>query len=262
MGTAWHCAGYYPWEEGIYVRGIETIKVNIMLRIYSNKWHVYAGLAILNPSAKIQIHQFAQSATALFKLMITSDEEGLRKRVYRARDLVFHQDCTEGKRQTKILLSEKMLDRFTLPRLDGTTKTNNTQQSSHSNSHLALLAMVDCWAELGIRPFQHLELLATPIFRLLIGVAEYLFRSQTRLDAAIHAAAHDPTFRSDDVEYVLAARGWSQCVSFGNFELYETRFKETAAFFEHRFADANKLGAQMIKAILESGEVAVSGPEE
>ena len=70
MGTAWASALSYPWEQGLYVGGIETAKVNITLRIYSNAWHVYAGLAILNPSAKIQIDQYASSATDLFKLML------------------------------------------------------------------------------------------------------------------------------------------------------------------------------------------------
>ena len=70
MGTAWCSSLSYPWEEGKYVGGIETVKVNIMLRIYSNKWHVYAGLAILNPSAGIQIEQYSKSATELFKLML------------------------------------------------------------------------------------------------------------------------------------------------------------------------------------------------
>ncbi|KAG8900456.1 prephenate dehydrogenase (NADP(+)), partial [Tulasnella sp. 417] len=134
-------------------------------------------------------------------LMIEGDEEGLRKRVYRARDIVFDDEYREGIQKEPVILSEKML---------------------------------------------------------LIGVAEYIFRDTVRLEAAIHTAAHDPTHRSDDVEYVIAARGWSQCVIFGSFELYERRFKETASFFEHRFADANKLGAQMIKAILE-GEQTGSG---
>ena len=68
MGTAWHCSLSYPWEHGLYVGGIETVKVNIMLRIYSNKWHVYAGLAILNPVARSQIAQFARSTTELFQV--------------------------------------------------------------------------------------------------------------------------------------------------------------------------------------------------
>src|ERR1700761_243872 len=73
MGTAWAARQPYPWEHGAYVGGIETAKVNLTLRIYSNQWHVYAGLAILNPSARAQIDQFARSATELFTLMLAGD---------------------------------------------------------------------------------------------------------------------------------------------------------------------------------------------
>lgn len=48
--------------------------------------------------------------------------------------------------------------------------------------------MVDCWHALQIRPFVHLSLAATPVFRFWIGVAEYLFRDEARLEAAIKAA--------------------------------------------------------------------------
>ena len=71
--------------------------------------------------------------------------------------------------------------------------------------------MADRWAHLGINPFVHLGLAATPIFRLWIGVAEFLFRSEPRLDAALHAALYDPTHLSDDLEFVVGARRWSQC---------------------------------------------------
>jgi len=84
-----------------------------------------------------------------------------------------------------------------------------------------------------------------------IGVAEYLFRSPARLDAAIEAALYDVSHRSDDLEFVVAARGWSQCVSFGNFELYRQRFMETSEFFRPRFEDADKVGSAMIQAIME-----------
>ncbi len=33
----------YPWENASYVGGIENIKTWMTLRIYGNKWHVYAG---------------------------------------------------------------------------------------------------------------------------------------------------------------------------------------------------------------------------
>jgi prephenate dehydrogenase (NADP+) len=277
MGTAWSQNKCYPWEHGYYVGGIETVKVNIMLRIYSNQWHVYAGLAILNPSARMQIDQYASSATDLFKLMISGDEDTFRERVYDAREKVFGADGdAERQRRTPILLSEDFLDQFSLGRgkrsattADAVPADQSSATSTHAaatapqpesppprplpNSHLSLLSMVDCWARLGIQPLDHLDLAATPIFRMWFGVAEYLFRSRARLDAAIHAAMHDLSLRPDDVEFIIAARGWSQCVSFGSFELYRRRFMDTRAFFESRFDEATLLGSQMIHAIMESG---------
>lgn len=249
MGTAWSSESEYPWEHGQYVGGIETVKVNIMLRIYSNQWHVYAGLAILNPMARIQIDQYAQSTTELFKLMLTKDDQALRDRVWAARNKVFGDESAHAR---PIFLSESVLDQFSLrPRSPGGTPTNTTGKGL-ANSHLSLLAMVDCWAALDIKPFHHLELAATPLFRMWIGVAEYLTRSPERLNATIDAALRDVSHRSNDLEFVVAARGWSQCVSFGNFDLYKERFMQTRRFFEPRFAEANVVGGAMLKAIMSS----------
>ncbi|KAI0665264.1 Prephenate dehydrogenase [Cubamyces menziesii] len=257
MGTAWHSSLSYPWEHGLYVGGIETVKVNIMLRIYSNKWHVYAGLAILNPSARVQIDQFARSTSEIFKLMLAGDAPGLRARIYDARRIVFGDgaasgDGAVGRARPPILLSEDLLDRFSLGKKPSDASSPTSRQGAPPNSHLSLLAMVDCWARLGIKPFEHLDLAATPIFRLWIGVAEYLFRSEARLDAALHAALYETTHRSDDLEFVVAARGWSQCISFGSFELYKERFMHTSAFFESRFEEATKVGSAMIQALMDS----------
>ena len=112
--------------------------------------------------------------------------------------------------------------------------------------------MVDSWAHLNIQPTVHLELAATPIFRMWFGVAEYLFRSEARLDSAMHAALYETSHRSDDLEFCIAARGWSQCISFGNFELYKQRFMHTAGFFESRFEEATKVGSAMIQALMDN----------
>lgn len=244
MGTAWHCSSSYPWERGVYVGGIETVKVNITLRIYSNQWHVYAGLAILNPSARIQIDQYAKSVTEIFKLMVAGDRENLKTRMYAAREKLF--STTQDR--APILLSERILDQFSLHK----PEASPSSKQPIANSHLAILAMVDCWAALDIKPFTHLDLAATPIFRMWIGVAEYIFRSTDLLDGAIDAAVTDVAFRSDDTEFVVAARGWSQCVSFGNFSLYRERFEQTSKFFESRFPEANRIGKEMIKALSET----------
>lgn len=266
MGTAWASASSYPWEQGLYVGGIETAKVNLVLRIYSNLWHVYAGLAILNPSARSQIKQYAKSATELFKLMLSGgsgavDEEvKLRKRIEWGREVVFGHRSTGKKEQKPILLSQEILDRFSLGKMPDSVPPSPSEalfglappSKYRPNSHLSLLAMVDCWAHLGINPYEHLALAATPIFRLFLGVAEHLFLSPSLLGSAIQSGLFDNWHRSDDLEFVVAARGWSQCVSFGNFDLYQKRFEETRLFFEGRFEEANKLGSEMIKAIMES----------
>ncbi|GAA5971072.1 hypothetical protein JCM8115_006138 [Rhodotorula mucilaginosa] len=247
MGTAWRCMGQFPWECGRYIGGIEVVKINITLRIYAAKWHVYAGLAILNPTAQKQIHQFAQSASDLFKLMIQSREDALRERVYAARDFVFGRAAGEpsaaAESSTPILLSDSALDRFAIG------DPSPTQPAPPPNSHLALLAMVDSWHQLGIRPFVHLALAATPVFRFWIGVAEYLFRDEERLEAAIKAGGSAGStgvaFSGDDAEFVIAARGWSDTVRYGSFDAYKQRFDETRAFFEPRFEESRVANRDM-----------------
>jgi prephenate dehydrogenase (NADP+) len=174
MGTAWHKSSAYPWETTRYVSGIEVVKVNITLRIYSAKWHVYAGLAILNPAAQAQIQQYARSASELFKLMVQNKGEELSERVWASREQVFGwQENQEGTmkdgRRGPILLSEDVLDQFSL----GKGAMMEMEREKSSNSHLSLLAMVDCWAKLGIRPYEHLDVAGTPVFMLWIGTSTF-----------------------------------------------------------------------------------------
>ena len=72
------------------------------------------------------------------------------------------------------------------------------------------------------------------------------------LSGALRSALCDTWHRADDLEFVVAARGWSQCVSFGSFEVYRRKFEEMREFFEGRFEEAGVLGSEMIRAIMES----------
>ncbi|KAL8868995.1 MAG: hypothetical protein Q9174_004607 [Haloplaca sp. 1 TL-2023] len=238
MGTAWRANNQFPWEITRYVGGIENVKCNLTLRIYSNKWHVYAGLAILNPSAKQQIRQYAESVTALFKLMLGGHRDELEKRIKSAGEAVF---TTAGRKGEPLLLSDEVLDRFSLGKVPKERTPNN---------HLSLLAMVDCWWKLGIVPYDHM-ICSTPLFRLWLGVTEYLFRKPTLLDEVIKTAIEDSTFRSDDLEFTFAARGWSECVTFGDFDSYRDRFEQIQSYFAPRFPEATRVGNEMIKVILE-----------
>lgn len=170
-----------------------------------------------------------------------SASKELRERVEWAKEEVFGSKGGKGTRRP-ILLSAEVLDRFSLgkakregseppsPQDATATSQDATATTTQSiapptkyrpNSHLSLLAMVDCWAHLRINPYHHLSVAATPLFRLFLGVAEYLFLNNggdgkaeggSELERAIESALHDNWHRPDDLEFVLAARGWSQCV--------------------------------------------------
>ncbi|KIW66705.1 hypothetical protein PV04_06010 [Phialophora macrospora] len=236
MGTAWAANNQFPWEIDRYVGGIENVKINITLRIYANKWHVYAGLAILNPAAKQQIRQYAQSVTELYKLMLGGHREELSRRIKTAGAAVFSKDAVNQ----NLLLGDEVLDKFSLSKRPDKRTPNN---------HLSLLGIVDCWWKLGIVPYDHM-ICSTPLFRIWLGVTEYLFRNETMLDEVINTAIEDNTFRSDDLEFTFAARAWSDCVSFGAFEAYRDRFESIQQYFAPRFPDAVRLGNEMIKEIM------------
>lgn len=150
MGTAWQANNQFPWHIPRYVGGIENVKINLMLRIYSNKWHVYAGLAIMNPSAREQIRQYAESVTELFKLMLGGHREELTKRIHAARAAVFGKEGMNGR---ELLLEDELLDRFSLGEKPAERVRNN---------QLSLLAMVDCWWKLRIVPYDHM-ICSTPV---------------------------------------------------------------------------------------------------
>ena len=238
MGTAWQANNQFPWEVPRYIGGIENVKINLMMRIYSNKWHVYAGLAILNPAAKAQIRQYAKSVTELYKLMLGGHRKELTKRIHDARAAVFG---GPRKDDEELLLQDELLDKFSLGEKPATRVKNN---------HLSLLAMVDCWWHLQINPYDHM-ICSTPLFRLWLGITEYVYRNAELLDECIDTAIEDKTFRDDDLEFTFAARDWSERVSFGNMDGYRDRFEMIQKYFEPRFGEATKVGNEMIKTIEE-----------
>jgi len=234
MGTAWKTMGQFPWEDESYVGGIDNVKVLMALRIYSNKWHVYAGLAMMNPSAKRQIKQYAQSATDLFKLMIQERKEEFVNRVRTAQRNVFSQA------KQPVLLSDDILAMFGLSIIP--------KDRRRPNSHLSLMAMADCWCRLGIHPYDHM-ICQTPVFRLLLGITEYLFHNEEMLENSIQAALYDKNLRVDDLEFCTAVRGWVQCIESNDMEGYRMKFEDTASFFEDRLTEANRVSSQLIAQI-------------
>ncbi|KAK6454933.1 prephenate dehydrogenase [Scheffersomyces xylosifermentans] len=237
MGVAWRNININPWVTPRWIGGLENAKMNISLRIFSNKWHVYAGLSLTNPSAHGQVVQYARSTTELFTLIIGKKKEELRSRLYKAKDYVFNNISDHD-----LLLDDDILQKFSLSKIP--------PGGRQPNSHLSLIAIVDSWFNLGIVPYDHI-ICSTPLFRIFLGVTEYLFCTPGLLDECIEAAIEDHSFRHDDLEFTIAARNWSSIISFGNYELYRREFEQTQKFFQPKFAEANVIGNEMITTILE-----------
>ncbi|MVN21626.1 prephenate dehydrogenase [Mucilaginibacter arboris] len=233
MGTACATAGFYPWESAAYIGGIDNVKILIMLRIFSYKAHVYAGMAILNPYAKQQVKQYAVSESELFKLMIQEDEKELRKRLYEARDFVFHES------QTPILLDDEVMREFSL---------SANSKLRKPNSHLSILSMVDAWNKLQVNPYDNL-ICQTPPFRLRLGIAEYLFKNEDLLEESIETALYDKSIRGDDLEFHSAVRDWCTIINYGDIDGYKLHFNHTQSFFKDRLERGRQLSAELIRRL-------------
>jgi prephenate dehydrogenase (NADP+) len=234
MGTAWKNAGIFPWENASYIGGIDNVKILTTLRIFSYKAHVYAGLAILNPYARLQVKRYAVSESELFKLMIKEEEETFRARLYRARDFVFHES------RKPILLNDAVMKEFSLAQ---------KAEQQKPNSHLSILSMVDAWYHLGVNPYDNL-MCQTPPFRLRLGIAEYLFKNEELLEESIETALYDKTIRGDDLEFHSAVREWSSIIGYGDMEGYKKHFNEVQAFFKDRLDEGNKQSAELIRRLM------------
>jgi len=69
------------------------------------------------------------------------------------------------------------------------------------------------------------------------------------LQDAMQAALYCKEIREDDMEFMMSARGWQECIALGNMEGYRVRFEDTAQFFQNRFGEAAVIGKQMIEMI-------------
>ena len=234
MGTAWKNAGFYPWENSSYVGGIDNVKILTCLRIYAGKDHVYSGLAMLNPSAKEQVKQYAESESELFKLMIKEDEKGLRNRLQSAADFIFENE------DSPILLDDAVMGDFGL----GLASEQRTP-----NSHLSLFAMADAWHQLGINPYKNL-ICQTPIFRLRLGIVEYLFKNPDLFEESVNTALYNKELRGDDLEFHTAVNTWASIIGNGDLAGYKNKFEETRAFFgEERLKEGMKESTELIKKL-------------
>ena len=232
IGTACMHRKVYPWENPLHPNGLDNVKFLMTLRIYSYKFHVYSGLALLNPYAKKDVRKYASCEMDLFEMMLEEDEKKFRKRIYAARDHVF-----KDKNET-LMLDDKIMSEFSL-----------AQDTSHKpNSHLSLLAMVDTWHKLGTNPYKNL-VCQTPPFKLRVGMAEYLFMNDDLLEETIRTALFDKSIRGEDLAFHTAVHEWANIVEMGDKESYKKHFEATKEYLSPRLEEGRYKSGLLINKL-------------
>lgn len=234
MGSAWKNAGFYPWDNPVYAGGIDNVKVLTTLRIFSYKSHIYAGLAILNPYAQVQVRQYAKTESELFGLMISENEAAFRNKIYAAKNFVFTND-------KPLLLNSEVMDAFSMA---------DKSHSRKPNSHLSILSMVCAWHSMHVNPYDNL-ICQTPPFKLRLGIAEYLFKNEELLEETLQAALYDKSIRKDDLEFHTAVHEWASIIGYGDMKGYKAHFEAAKSFFEGRLEKARALSTEMIAKLMD-----------
>jgi len=234
MGNAWCKMGTSPWERTSKVGGLEHIKVMTCLRSFALKAHAYSGVAMLNPRSRQQVKIYSDSVAELFKLMVSENEQEFTKRIMEARDALF------SDRGAGTLLPPELLDEFSLSEGD-----RSPSQPHLPSSHLDILAAVDAWHRSGVNPFGNL-VCETPVFRLRLGIAEYLFCRPELLQESIHAAVYNHACRVQDFEFVLSVKEWATIIAHGDVDAYAKHFGDCKEFFKKQVAKASTKSARLI----------------
>ncbi|SOE24146.1 prephenate dehydrogenase (NADP+) [Spirosomataceae bacterium TFI 002] len=232
IGTSFMHRGIFPWENPIHANGLDNLKLILTLRIYSYKYHVYAGLAILNPYAERDVRVYAEVENELFGLMISEDEAAFRAIIQKAKDEIF------SEKEGPLMLNDNLMANYSL----------NPSADHKPNSHLSLLSMAVTWTRLGSNPYKNL-VCQTPPFKLRVGMVEYLFRNEELLEESIKAAIYDKSIRKDDLAFHTAVQEWAHIVESKDLKAYRKHFEKTKAFLADRLDAGRTISTLLIERL-------------
>lgn len=236
IGTSFMHRKIFPWENPLHSNGLDNLKLILTLRIYSYKYHVYAGMAMMNPFAERDVRTYAEVENELFGLMLSEDDEAFRKIVYKARDQFF------ANQTGPLMLNDNIMKNYSL----------SSNADHKPNSHLSLISMAVTWAQIGSNPYGNL-ICQTPPFKLRVGMVEYLFRNEALLEESINAALYDKSIRKDDLAFHTAVQEWAHIVESKDLEGYRRHFEKTKNFLADRLDAGRSISSLLIERLNKHG---------
>lgn len=231
IGTSFMHRKIFPWENPLHSNGLDNLKLILTLRIYSYKFHVYAGLAMLNPFAERDVRAYAQVENELFGLMISEEEKEFRQIITDTKNAIFN-------RKEPLMLNDKIMKNYSL----------SGEKEHKPNSHLSLLSMAVTWFRLGSNPYNNL-VCQTPPFKLRVGMVEFLFRNEELLEESIQAALYDKSIRKDDLAFHTSVQEWAHIVESKDVDAYERHFEKTKAFLSDRLDAGRAVSSLLIERL-------------
>lgn len=174
---------------------------NLASRMANQKWHVYAGISLLNPYAEAHVTQFMTSAS---EIQISIQE-------YRYEDLLRRlRHCGQ-----KIFAAAPDLS---------VSKASFVPQSKLSYNEeamlLSLLATIDTWSNLNISPASHYPC-STPQYRVWVSMVEYLLFTPGELEASLYMLFEKGMSSCKVVE---SCQVWQKCIKDVDFKMFEQAY--------------------------------------
>jgi prephenate dehydrogenase (NADP+) len=188
---------------------LDEMKVLMAMRLFSSDPHVSGEIAMFNKHAHGVVMHFSESVSSLFELANKKDRDGLASRVKAAKEF--------------------LLDGSIHPILPKELQPSRSRQ--RPNSHLGLLAMADCWHQLGVRRTNSL-VHATPPFLFMLGMVEHLLRDDELLNESLDVAVTSPWSLAKDASFKESVELLSNAIDAEDIEMHSSLFRRDKSLID------------------------------
>jgi prephenate dehydrogenase len=212
----------FPWDSPIKKNNLDSIKLNLMLRMLIGNKDVYTNLAMLNPYAKEIVGKYTNSVKKVFSLLTEHNIGELEK-------IVNHN-----------------FNLKTVNSMENYDLRPQKKSSSIPNSHLSLLGLLHYWKNNKSSPNQINDTFGTPLYGSLLKLCGTLQSNKELLESSLNSYSNDITVREDRA-FIESLNGYKEIIENKDKKRYENRFDKIDYFFEKYKKKGNDLCVDFLK---------------